>query len=68
MNVKKVIEVCNKGRIIMEDVSFLTYFGVALLVSLLCSGTLLVLFLMGEYISKLINKRKRKSVWDLGEK
>ena len=52
----------------MEEVSFLTYFGVALLVSLVCSGVLLVVFLMGEYISKLICKRKRKSVWDLGEK
>ena len=52
----------------MEEVSFLTYFGVALLVSLVCSGALLVVFLMGEYISNLICKRKRKSVWDLGEK
>jgi hypothetical protein len=52
----------------MEEVSFLTYFGVALLVSLLCGGTLLVVFLMGEYITKLINKRKRKSVWDFGKK
>ena len=52
----------------MEEVSFLTYFGVTILVSLLCVGTLLVVFLMGEYISKLIRKRKRKSVWDFGEK
>jgi len=52
----------------MEEVSFLTYFGVALLVSLLCGGTLLVVFLMGEYITKLISKRKRKSVWDFGKK
>ena len=52
----------------MEEVSFLTYFGVALLVSLLCGGTLLVVFLMGEYVSKLIynkkSKKKRKTVWN----
>ena len=48
----------------MDETSFATYFAVTLLVSLLCGGTLLVMFLMGEYINKLIrNRKKRKTVW-----
>ena len=48
----------------MEDVGILEYMVVTLLVGIVCSGVLLVMFLMSEYISKLINRRKkRKTVW-----
>jgi len=34
------------------------------LVALVCGGILLTMFLMSEYISKLIrNRKKRKTVW-----
>jgi len=52
----------------MDERSFATYFGVTILVSLLCGGVLLVMFLMSEYISKLIRRKKKKSFWDFGEK
>jgi hypothetical protein len=52
----------------MDETSFATYFGVTILVSLLCGGVLLVMFLMSEYISKLIRRKKKKSFWDFGEK
>ena len=52
----------------MDEPSFATYFGVTILVSLLCGGVLLVMFLMSEYISKLIRRKKKKSFWDFGEK
>ena len=53
----------------MDEISFATYFGVTIIVSLLCGGVLLVMFLMSEYITKLISRRKkRKSFWDFGEK
>ena len=48
----------------MEDINILEYMVVTLLVGIVCGGTLLVMFLMSEYISKLINQRKkRKTVW-----
>jgi len=52
----------------MDETSFATYFGVTILISLLCGGVLLVMFLMSEYISKLIRRKKKKSFWDFGEK
>jgi hypothetical protein len=52
----------------MDETSFATYFGVTILVSLLCGGVLLVMFLMSEYISKFIRRKKKKSFWDFGEK
>ena len=48
----------------MEDVGILEDMVVTLLVCIVCSGVLLVMFLMSEYISKLIKQRKkRKTVW-----
>ena len=48
----------------MEEPSFLTYMVVLILVALVCGGVLLTMFLMSEYISKLIrNRKKRKTVW-----
>jgi len=48
----------------MEEPSFLTYVLVLTLVTLLCGGVLLTMFLMSEYIGKLIrNRKKRKTVW-----
>jgi uncharacterized membrane-anchored protein len=53
----------------MEEPSFLTYMVVLTLVALVCGGILLTMFLMSEYISKLIrNRKKRKTFWDFGEK
>ncbi len=49
----------------MEEPSFLTYMVVLTLVALVCGGVLLTMFLMSEYISKLIrNRKKRKTVWN----
>ena len=49
----------------MEEPSFLTYMVVLTLVALVCGGVLLTIFLMSEYISKLIrNRKKRKTVWN----
>ena len=48
----------------MEEISFLIYMVVLTLVALVCGGILLKMFLMSEYISKLIrNRKKRKTVW-----
>lgn len=48
----------------MEEPSFLTYMLVLILVALVCGGILLTMFLVSEYISKLIrNRKKRKTVW-----
>jgi uncharacterized membrane-anchored protein len=48
----------------MEEVSLLNYIVVLTLVALVCGGILLTMFLMSEYIGKLIkNRKKRKTVW-----
>jgi len=48
----------------MEEPSFLMYTIVLTLVALVCGGILLTIFLMSEYVSKLIrNRKKRKTVW-----
>jgi len=48
----------------MEEPSFLIYMVVLTLVALVCGGILLTMFLVSEYISKLIkNRKKRKTVW-----
>jgi hypothetical protein len=52
----------------MEEPSFLTYMVVLTLVALVCGGVLLAMFLMPEYIGKLIrNRKKRKTVWNLDD-
>jgi len=48
----------------MEEVSLLNYMVVLILVTLVSSGVLLTMFLLSEYVSKLIKQRKkRKTVW-----
>jgi uncharacterized membrane-anchored protein len=48
----------------MEEPSLLTYILVLTSVGIVCGGVLLTMFLMSEYISKLIrNRKKRKTVW-----
>jgi uncharacterized membrane-anchored protein len=48
----------------MEEPSLLTYILVLTLVGIVCGGVLLIMFLMSEYVSKLIrNRKKRKTVW-----
>ena len=52
----------------MDETSFATYFGVTILVSLLCGGVLLVMFLMSEYISLNLFVEKRRNRFGILEK
>lgn len=52
----------------MENLSFINYMLVLFCISIICSLLVLLTFILGEYIVTKFRRKKRKTVWDLGEK
>jgi|LULU01.1.fsa_nt_gb hypothetical protein len=48
----------------IEDISLFTYLVLTLLVALSCTGILLLMFMLSDYIATRRERKKRKSIWD----
>jgi len=52
----------------MNEVTFTVYLLATFVVAFLCTGVLVLMFMLSDYIATRRERKKRKSVWDFGDK
>ena len=52
----------------MTAVSFTVYLLATFVVAFLCTGVLVLMFMLSDYITTKRERKKRKSVWDFWDK
>ena len=52
----------------MNGVTFTVYLLASFVVAFLCTGVLVLMFMISDYIATRRERKKRKSVWDFEDK
>ena len=52
----------------MNGVTFTVYLLATFVVAFLCTGVLVLMFMLSDYIATRRERKKRKSVWDFEDK
>tara|TARA_A100000172_G_scaffold71133_1_gene51633 strand:- start:2134 stop:2295 length:162 start_codon:yes stop_codon:yes gene_type:complete len=52
----------------MNEVSFTVYLLATFVVAFACTGVLVLMFMISDYIATRRDRKKRKSVWNFGDK
>ena len=51
----------------MNGVTFTVYLLATFVVAFLCTGVLVLMFMLSDYIVTRRERKKRKSIWDFGD-
>ena len=52
----------------MNGVTFTVYLLASFVIAFLCTAVLVLMFMISDYIATKRERKKRKSVWDFGDK